>query len=523
MDRRNFIGLAGVFSLAAMMCKGQTFGGQAFAQAPQGGGGGDAPFSEEWLLNQARERAAAPFVKTSFQPPKELSGLDYHQRQSIRFRTDKSLWADQPGAFRVQLLHVAGNYGETPIKLHLVNDGKARELAYDPSLFNFEGLTPPGPDFKDGYSGFRLHTPMNSPLVYDEYVVFQGASYFRAVGKNQNYGQSARGLAINTGPYLTEEFPYFHSFWLVQPKVNDLSVTVYALLDSESVAGFYKFILTPGETTVTEVECTLFPRKATERVGIAPLSSMFFIGLDKRRGFDDFRPQVHDSDGLLMWNGVGEWIWRPLINSKNIQFSTFVDRNPRGFGLVQRTRAFAEFQDLEAHYGERPGVWVEPVGDWGEGAVMLLELSTDQETSDNIAAFWSPKGGFAPGETYHYHYRLHWCLEIPARNNLAWVSAARSGESWSDNGRFVVVDLLGAERLAGAQLGVEFGSDTGKISNMTVIPNPRTNGLRVTCEFHPDGQKPADIRGVLVANGRQASEVWIYRWTPEGVCDAGKK
>lgn len=518
MNRRDFVGFAGVFSLAAMIGGGRVFGAE-----DSGGEAEGVPFSEAWLQDRARELAAAPYVKASYQLPEELATLDYDARRKIRYRPDKAVWRDLSLPFRAQFLHVAGLYGENAIKIHLVRKGRARAFRYSPALFSFDGVPQPKPDFQDGFSGFRLHTPMNSPLAYDEYVVFQGASYFRAVAKDQIYGQSARGLAINTGPDLVEEFPCFHTFWLEQPEADDQAVVVHALLDSESLTGAYKFILTPGPTTVTEVECRLFPRKAIERVGLAPLSSMFFIGHDKRRGFDDFRPQVHDSDGLAMWNGAGEWLWRPLVNSETIQFSTFVDCNPRGFGLLQRARDFAEYQDLEAHYGERPSVWVEPLGDWGEGAVMLLELSTNEETRDNIAAFWSPKGGLAPGRENHFRYRLHWCWEPPARNALAWVAAARSGASWTPDGRYVVIDLLGAERLVEANLSVDIGANVGKISNPTVARNPRTNGLRVSCEFHPEGRQAADIRGVLLANGRQASEVWIYRWTPEGPCGGGRR
>jgi glucans biosynthesis protein len=523
MNRRDFLGFAGAFSLAALLGESHFEDGLAFGQKARAATGPETLFSEEWLKTHARELAAAPFAPSRLRTPERLAHLTYSERQKIRYRADKAIWNDLPVAFRGQCFHVAGLYGEKPVRIHLVNKDKAREFIYSSDLFSYDGVPAPDASFKDGFSGFRLHTPLNSPLVYDEYVVFQGASYFRAVGKNQTYGQSARGLAINTGPNLSEEFPYFTNFWLVQPRPGDHAVTVYALLESESVTGAYKFILTPGVTTVTEIECALFPRKRIERVGIAPLSSMFFIGLDKRRGFDDFRPRVHDSDGLSMWNGAGEWLWRPLINSQNIHFSTFVDRNPKGFGLIQRTRDFAEFQDLEAHYGERPSVWVEPIGEWGEGAVMLLELSTDEETRDNIAAFWSPRDGLSPGKVYQYRYRLHWCIDLPAANNLAWVSAARSGQSWRPEARFIVIDLLGAERLAEARLSVDIGSDTGEISNAIVFPNPKTKGLRVTCEFTPDGNQPADIRGVLVADGRQASEVWIYRWTPEGACSGGRK
>ncbi len=241
------------------------------------------------------------------------------------------------------------------------------------------------------FSGFRLRAPLNRAEHFDEFVVFQGASYFRAVAKGQEYGLSARGLALKTGDARGEEFPFFRTFWIERPRPEANTVVVHALLDSDSTTGAYRFTIRPGDPTVMDVEMTLYPRVELTHVGLAPLTSMFFFGPNDRVGIDDFRPAVHDSDGLAIWNGRGEWLWRPLINPETLQVSAFVDDNPRGFGLLQRHRAFADYQDLEAHYERRPSLWVETIGEWGSGAVQLVEIPSKSEYHDNVVAFWRPR------------------------------------------------------------------------------------------------------------------------------------
>jgi glucans biosynthesis protein len=260
------------------------------------------------------------------------------------------------------------------------------------------------------------------------------------------------------------------------------------------------------------VDCTLFPRKPLGYVGIAPLTSMFLLGPNERRRFDDFRPQVHDSDGLAIWNGAGEWIWRPLINPERLQFSAFTDNNPKGFGLLQRNRNFADYQDLEGRYGDRPSVWVEPVGEWGEGSIDL-ELPTGEEVNDNIVAFWRPKNGLTPGVNHHYRYRLHWCWEPPVRSNMAWSSSVRTGKSSSAGARLIVTEFLGTQCYDSSQLTVDLRASAGKIEHAVLLPNPATGGHRLAFDFYPASGDAADIRCVLLNNGKPASEVWTFRWT----------
>lgn len=518
MNRRNFIEFAGALSLAAV-----TQNLQALAQTASAGGAEalrpapdapETPFSEDWLVLHAQTLARAPFVAPEVKMAKELAGLSYSAYRDIRFKRDEALWKDQASPFRVEFFH-GGLYFKNSVRVYVVDGGRAREYLYSPSLFTFGPLipTPPAADSATGFSGFRVHTPLNDPNVFDEYVVFQGASYFRAVARGQVYGLSARGLAVNSGQPPGEEFPYFHSFWLTQPRPGDVSVVAYALLDSESVTGAYKFILTPGQTTYTDVTCTLFPRKPLSYVGIAPLTSMYMHGPSQRRRFDDFRPQVHDSDGLAIWNGAGEWIWRSLINPERLQFSAFTDNNPKGFGLLQRDRIFSDYQDLEGRYGDRPSVWVEPFGDWGEGSIDLLELPTADEVNDNIVAFWKPRNGLIPGSNHHYRYRLHWGWEPPVRSNMGWVASVRIGKSWNAGARLIVTEFLGTQAYNGSQMTVDLRASTGRIENVVVIPNPVTGGHRLAFDFYPNSGDASDIRGVLIGNGKPASEVWMFRWT----------
>lgn len=280
----------------------------------------------------------------------------------------------------------------TSVPINEIVNGRIHPLKYSPAYFDYGKNRLNTDELSElGYAGFRLHNPLNTRKYYDELVSFLGASYFRALGKHQKYGLSARGLAIDTAVQTGEEFPIFREFWLVRPKRNDKSVTVYALLDSPSAAGIYTFVITPGENTVMDVDAKIFPRKEINKLGIAPLTSMYLFGENTKNKFDDHRPEVHDSDGLLVLNGNGEWLWRPLDNSKYLRISAFVDENPKGFGLLQRDRDPAHYLDFEANYEQRPSAWVEPVGDWGKGWIELVEIPSQQEIHDNVVTYWVPK------------------------------------------------------------------------------------------------------------------------------------
>jgi len=372
-----------------------------------------------------------------------------------------------------------------------------------------------------------LHYPLNKPNVRDELIAFLGASYFRFLGKDQRYGLSARGLAINVANDQPEEFPRFREFWVETRNDGSDASTIYALLDSPSLTGAYRFNVYPGSETAIEVTATLFPRQDIASVGIAPLTSMFFRGENDRHIADDFRPEAHDSDGLLMQSGSGEWIWRPLHNPKRKRVSSFMDNNPRGFGLMQRDLVFENYQDLEAFYHQRPGYWVEPIGQWGEGRIELVELPTENETHDNIVAYWTPKQPFQAGQEVTISYRMTAVtstdrlhpggkvvntFQTPAR-------ASGSNEPSDQTTRRFLIDFAGdalAFYLSDPQL-VEIvpSTSTGKILNTFITPNDHIGGFRAAIDVKLDLGQSTDLRAYLRVGKKALTETWTFPWDAE--------
>src|SRR5262245_7309655 len=383
------------------------------------------PFDYAWLKGQARALAAAAYGATNHPIPDEVKNLGWDQYQAIQFLSDHALWANNHLRFQAKFFHL-GLYYQTPVRMFEVVDGQARELAYDPAMFDYgkSGLVGSRLPRDLGFAGFRL--------LYDtdwkrDIAAFLGASYFRAVGGEMQYGISARGLAVNCAMDRPEEFPNFVSFWLERPAREARQLVVYALLDSPSVAGAYRFVIHPAATLMMDVDAALYPRKEIERLGVAPLTSMFQYGENDMRAANDWRPEIHDSDGLAMWTGRGEWIWRPVANPSALRVNAYVDENPRGYGLLQRDRNFDHYQDDGVFYDRRPSVWVEPKSDWGKGSVELVELSTLDETFDNIVAFWNPADKPRPGQELLFGYRLYWGSKMPTAPPLAHVVATRAG------------------------------------------------------------------------------------------------
>ncbi|MFW5816423.1 MAG: glucan biosynthesis protein, partial [Wenzhouxiangella sp.] len=345
-------------------------------------------------LSDVAEKAQA-LAARDWQPPNPpapaLAALDYDQYRAIRFDPARALWAQDEG-FRVQFFHPGFLFNES-VRIHEIDDGAVREIRFDPDRFRFDPpLDGPPVAAAAGHAGFRVHYPLNRPAVHDEFLVFLGASYFRLIGPGQGYGVSARGLALDSGGSGPEEFPVFRQFWLERPRPDASRLRLLALLDSPSVTGAFAFEVEPGEPTSMVVEARLFARRDLVRPGIAALTSMFKHGDTGPMRVDDFRPRVHDSDGLLVHSSRGEAQWRPLSNRARVRLSSFADdAAPAGFGLLQRRRAFEDYHDLEARYDLRPGKWVEPLGgDWGAGRVELVEIPTADETFDNIVAYWTP-------------------------------------------------------------------------------------------------------------------------------------
>ena len=474
----------------------------------------EAPFDANTVREMARGLAQKPYKAPTEELPAPLSDLTYDQYRDIRFRPDQALWRPQGLPFQMQLFHRGFLY-KPRVEIYEVADGKSRPIHYNPDLFSFQNL--PRPQAGDlGFAGFRLHAPINRPDYYDEVCAFLGASYFRAVARNQIYGLSARGLAINTGDPKGEEFPLFRAFWIERPRSGVNAATVHALLDSPSCAAAFRFAIRPGVSTVFDVESTVFPRGDMPTAGIAPLTSMFWFSPLNRSGRDDWRPAVHDSDGLLMESGRGERIWRPLNNPTDLQLSAFGDVNPRGFGLMQRRRDFDSYEDLEARYEKRPSCWIEPIGDWGEGAIHLVEIPTSGEIHDNIVAFWRPKEPLRAKGEYRYTYRMHWCDEAPGTPSVGRILEARSGAAYTQGGRLFVLDAKGGplDKLgpdAAPELNVS--ADRGEIRNPVAQRNPETGGWRISFELFPGNARAIELRAELKANGEPAAETFLYRWT----------
>lgn len=477
------------------------------------------PFSKEWLRAEAQRLAQKPFVAMDVQLPDWVANLDWDGYQSIRFDPEHSLWRKEGLPFQARLFHL-GLFFKHPVTISEVVDGLAYPIHFSPDLFEYgKQLNVPHKSPDLGFAGFRVHTQENFEL---DMFSFLGASYFRAVGGTKQYGLSSRGLAIDTGMDRPEEFPEFRSFWLERPRPDSDTVTVHALLDSPSVTGAYTFAVKPGAITIMQVETHLFPRKAIERIGIAPLTSMYQHGENDHRVADDFRPEIHDSDGLALWSGSGEWIWRPLVNPPHIRVSSYLDENLRGFGLLQRDRDFNDYLDDGAYYDKRPSVWVEPIGAWGKGAVQLVEIPTSDETFDNIVAFWNPAEPVEPGREMTFRYRMYWGSNPPIHTSAAEVIATRigvggiPGQKKTVASRKFVIDFRGGrlgQLSRDAKVEPVITASRGTITAPAARPIKELNGWRCNFDLIADGPESVDLRCFLRDEQGALTETWLYQWT----------
>ncbi|MEZ0472677.1 glucan biosynthesis protein [Luteimonas salinilitoris] len=485
---------------------------RAFAQ-PAAGPGAATAFDDGTVPALARRLAAAPYRKPAADLPAALDAIGYDQYRDFRYKAARALWREQGLPFQAQFFH-RGFLFKDRVAIHVVQGRRSRPFAFSTDLFDY--APQPVPELGDiGFAGFRLHAPLNDPGRFDELCAFLGASYFRALPRGLGYGLSARGLALGTGEPEPEEFPVFRAFWLEQPDTDADHIVVHALLDSPSVAGAFRFRIVPGAETVFDVDARLFPRRTLALAGIAPLTSMFHFDAGDRVGIDDWRPAVHDSDGLALLTGAGEQVWRPLANPATLQHSGFQERDPRGFGLMQRKRAAADFLDAEAAYENRPSLWVEPLDDWGEGEAHLVEIPTADEYHDNIVAFWRPRAPLAAGRESRWRYRLHWCDRHEWKPALATVAATRAGAA-ADGARLFVIDWRGESlaRLADdAEPPLQASASAGELRNAVAYRNPRTGGWRSSFELVPGDAAAIELRLVLGEPSRPLSETWLYRWT----------
>lgn len=474
-------------------------------------------FGFEAVLAKARQLA-----QQSYNPPPQipdaLKNLGYDEYRAIRFRPEKTLWRRPGMNFDVQFFHT-GLYYEYPVTINVYDAQGVHTLPFSKDLFSYdaEGLVEKVPD-NSGFAGFVINYPLKRKDLQSQVIVFAGASYFRALGRDNVYGLSARGLAIDTALPSGEEFPIFTEFWLERPSPKARGMRVYALLDSRRVTGAYRFIIWPGETTVVEVKATLFERESVAELGIAPLTSMFLYGEERPRPKGYWRPEVHDSDGLLMQNGTGEWIWRPLSNEKRLRVSMFSLEDPGGFGLMQRDREFLHYEDLETHMELRPSAWVVPLGRWGKGQVKLTEIPSDKEINDNIVAYWLPRDKPQPGEPIDVEYQIRWGMDEPHHATTGSVTATRIGDGGKERTKRFVLDFVGGElnklEPDAAIRGVVSLGKGGKILEQQVHKNPITGGWRLVFLVKTPKKDPLELRAYLAVDDSALTETWSYLLEP---------
>jgi glucans biosynthesis protein len=522
---RPFTRVAWLFSLLFLFAFGKCFA-QGEAIAAKGA------FSFQSVVQEAKKLSEKPYKNPKGEVPDPLLAINYDQWRDIRFKPDKSFWRKEGLPFTLQFFH-PGLYYDRTIGLYTITPkGEVLPIPFSKGLFTYrrEEVEPLVPDDL-GFAGFRIHHPINKPDYHDEIAVFVGASYFRAVGQRMNYGLSARGLAIDTVLPSGEEFPYFRAFWIHEPEPDAKDISLYALLDSPSVAGAYHFVIRPGKETVIDVNVVLFLRKPVAKLGIAPMTSMFHHGENSyARVMDDFRPEIHDSDGLVIATATGEWIWRPLVNPKTLLVNSFQVNDPVGFGLSQRDLDFDHYQDLESNYENRPSLWISPVGKWGEGRVELIQIPTDKEIYDNIVAFFVPSKLPEKGEPLSFDYQMvwHYATDSP-RPPAGRVVATRTARTKVEGARKFIVDFAGTRLDAlSADKPVEGVVTVGsgaKFMEQQVFKNRFTGGWRLVFQILPDEalstdkdrpktKGPVELRAFLKLGDNVLTETWSYAYEP---------
>ncbi|BCO20991.1 glucans biosynthesis protein G 1 [Alteromonas sp. KC3] len=480
------------------------------------------------VIDAARASAKEDYEQDDHGLDTKLKEIDYTTYRSIRFDSEASLWRGE-NDYELQFFHPGFLY-EYPVTIHTIGaDNTPTRLPFDSAMFKYDGsaqalagLT----DEKSGFAGFRVHYPIKNNEYKDEFAVFLGASYFRLVGKNQVYGISARGLAIDTALAKGEEFPHFTEFWVIEPS-DGQPITIYARLESPSVAGAYKFVIEPGIDTRVKVESWLFAREDVAKLGVAPFTSMFLYGENTQGRIDDYRPEVHDSDGVLMVTHAGEEIWRPLTNPARLQVTSLSDTAPKGFGMLQRDAEWDNYLDAEANYHLRPGLWVTPEAGFDKGRLEVVEIPTKSEIHDNIVAFWTPETPFNAGESLYFSYQLSTVEQNPFVSELASVVRTRQGKAVLPGDEFKN-DKLSTTR----QFSVDFTApqDTsfddqamklvvqganGTISDQRLYAVADGQEWRATFLVKPKEKQTVDMRAYIEKDGKRISEVWNYVYQPQ--------
>ncbi|MEO6874713.1 MAG: glucan biosynthesis protein G [Opitutaceae bacterium] len=472
----------------------------------------------DFVRAKAEADAAQPYAKPENDLPESLAALTYDQYRDIRFKPSEALWREEGLPFQLQFFHRGGLFRDK-VTIREFSATHEQVIPFMQDFFSYGQVKNLGWLRSSlGYAGFRVHAPLNRPDYYDEVIAFLGTSYFRAIGAQQIYGLSSRGVALNCGvPGEAEEFPRFTDFWVGKPAEGDTSLIIYALLKGPSVTGAYEFTVRPGKATVVEVRTELIFRRAVTLPGVAPLTSMFWYGENSARPGGQLRQEVHDSDGLIIEDAGGRHLWQPLQNPSALEVDSTPVQHLTRFGLMQRDRRIADYEDLEAHYEQRPSAWIEPEGDWGEGSIRLVQLPTSTEYGDNIVAFWVPAASAVVGRVWQFSYRIVWSLGEPAVEGRARVAATREGDlPGVAHGRLFWIDFTDesfASRAASALEAEIVISDGGRVRHKAVSVYPQIGGWRVALEV--EATQPGQIihfRCQLHADGKPISETWVYAW-----------
>ena len=482
--------------------------------------GEPAPFSLDILKDMAATLAGQPYAPEAVPQDDILESLDYDRHNQITFRSDAMLWGDVPGAAKVRFFH-PGRYFKAPVQISVLEDGTAREILFSRDLFDMPKDNPAARLENAGFAGFAVMDPDGK----NDWMAVLGASYFRTSGYSGQFGMSARGLAIDSGGPGAEEFPRFTRFWLEEAPEG--GIVIYALLESPRATGAYRMATAHKNGVFQDIEAALFLRgQAIDRLGIAPLTSMFWYGKNNHFVGPDWRPEIHDSDGLEMQLASGERIWRPLNNPPRVMVNSFRADGLRGFGLAQRERSFEQFQDDGVFYEKRATCWITPEGDWGPGSVMLVELSTNDEIHDNIGAFWNPAEPAVPGKRYDLRYKLDWVRDSPPQTVARFIATRIGaggvpGQPRPANVVKFVCDLDGKgladlDRSSGVEAVVS--ASRGKLDLIYAFPIATTDRWRVTFDLdvgaQGQGDEPIDLRMFLQHEGQAMSETWIYQVFP---------
>ena len=516
LNRRHFLQTAALISAASSISAGTALAARSKVEL-----GEAVPFSFDELTTKAKELAAAPFEEPEIQHPDILETIDYDAFQQIVFKRELGLGEGTNVNFPVQLFHL-GRYFKAPVKIHWLEQGRAREVRYRPDYFTF-GDTDLDKKLPDdlGFAGFRLQDGQDART---DWLALLGGAYFRSSGELNQYGLSARAIAVDTALSTPEEFPRFTAFWLQPGTVKGDEFTIYALMDGPSVTGALSMVCKRAGKVQQDIKARFFARKDIQRMGVAPLTSMFWFGEHNRHQARDWRPEIHDSDGLAMWTGAGERLWRPLNNPNSVMTNSFIDENPNGFGLLQRDRAFHNYEDDGVFYERRASVWIEPLNDWGKGAVQLVEIPTDDEIHDNIVMYWLPDEPVTAGSEWNFDYRLFWNADEPYPSEaVAKVIHTRlgnggvPGQPRPEGVKKFVIDFAGTP-LEGVEKRDDvkpvISASTGEISNDYALQIVGTKNWRAFFDLEVEGNDPVNLRLYLQLGDKTLTETWLYQYHP---------